>query len=90
LTGIFKVVGVFWNGWYKCGKRTGKTFGIHKKRKDQYFVTVFFDIFDENKVTSYLLIDCETEKALHGYYGKPSEELRISFEREVFVWIKTL
>jgi len=47
-------------------------------------VTVFFDIFDENKVTSYLLIDCETEKALHGYYGKPSEELRISFEREVF------
>jgi len=30
------------------------------------------------------LIDCETEKALHGYYGKPSEELRISFEREVF------
>ncbi|ABN52014.1 MAG TPA: copper amine oxidase [Hungateiclostridium thermocellum] len=51
---------------------------------DQYFVTVFFDIFDENKVTSYLLIDCETERALHGYYGKPSEELRISFEREVF------
>ncbi len=51
---------------------------------DEYFVTVFFDIFDDNKVTSYLLIDCQTEQAFDGYYGKPSEELRISYEREVF------
>jgi len=42
---------------------------------DQYFVTVFFDIFDENKVTSYLLIDCETEKALHGYYASLPKSL---------------
>ncbi|HOM02713.1 MAG TPA: CAP-associated domain-containing protein, partial [Acetivibrio sp.] len=51
---------------------------------NNYYATVFFDIVDNYKTTSYLLIDCETEQSLLGYYGKPSEELRISYEREIF------
>lgn len=51
---------------------------------NSYYTTVFYDVHNDSKVTSYLLINYETEHSLNGYFGKPSEELRKSYEREIF------
>ncbi len=50
----------------------------------KYFATVFYDTQNNNKVSAVLLIDREEEMSLAGYYGKPSEKLRQSYEREIF------
>ncbi|HHX17662.1 MAG TPA: copper amine oxidase [Clostridium sp.] len=52
--------------------------------KNRYYATIFYDIHNEEKVTSFMLIDYETENSLKGYYGKPSKELRESYERQLF------
>ncbi|NLD48204.1 MAG: copper amine oxidase, partial [Clostridiaceae bacterium] len=50
---------------------------------DSFFATVFFDIHNSGKLTAYLLIDKQTELSLKGYYGQPSTELEISYERQI-------
>ena len=52
--------------------------------KDKYYATFFYDIHNNQKVTSFMLIDYETENSLQGYYGKPSKDLRESYERQIF------
>ncbi|NLD45696.1 MAG: hypothetical protein GX660_00660 [Clostridiaceae bacterium] len=51
---------------------------------NRYFVTVFYDILDESKVTSVLFINREIEISLDGYFGTPSEELSRSYEHQIF------
>jgi len=50
---------------------------------DDYYVTVFYDIHKDSTITSIQLIEKDTELSL-GYYGEASEELRKSFERQIF------
>ncbi|SDK69588.1 CAP domain-containing protein [Natronincola ferrireducens] len=51
---------------------------------DNYYATIFYDLHNEYRVTAIQLIDKNIEKGLQGFYGEPSEELRESFERQVF------
>lgn len=48
------------------------------------FATVFYDTHRQNTVFSIQLIAQDTELSFLGYYGKPSERLRSSFEQQVF------
>jgi uncharacterized protein YkwD len=57
---------------------------------DNFYATIFYDIHNENKVTSVLLIDKNTELSLVGYYGKPSEELSKSNERQNFDLVNSI
>lgn len=52
--------------------------------EEKYFATLFYDTQNDNKVTAIQLIDREVELKLNGFYGKPSEALRQSFEKEIF------
>lgn len=47
------------------------------------YATLFYDLSRKNTVTSIQVIDQNVELSLKGFYGKPSERLRESFEREV-------
>lgn len=51
---------------------------------DNSYVTIFYDIHNNNTVTSIQIIDKDTEQGLHGYYGEYSQKLRDSFEKQVF------
>ncbi len=51
---------------------------------DGSYVSVFYDIHNKNTVTSLQLIDENVELGLDGHYGDYSEELRDSFERQIF------
>lgn len=57
---------------------------------DRYYTTIFYDIHNDQKVTSFMLIDYYTESLLDGYYGKPSEELRESYERQLLDLVNTV
>ena len=50
---------------------------------EDYYVTIFYDIHKDSTITSIQLIERDTELSV-GYYGEPSEELRESFERQIF------
>lgn len=73
LTGITKG-----NTIYKLDNSQSDTYLI-----DDYYATVFYDIYIDNTVTAVLLVKKETEEALNGYFGGESHELKISFERQV-------
>lgn len=49
-----------------------------------HFATVFYDIHDDNKVSSILLIEQKEEMSFSGQYGTPSVKLQQSYEREIF------
>ena len=51
---------------------------------NDYYATFFYDLHEEYKISSVQLIDRTIEEGLHGFYGELSEELRESFEKEVF------
>lgn len=51
---------------------------------DRSYVTIFYDIHNRNTVTSLQIIDENIELGLDGYYGNYSEELRDSFEKQIF------
>jgi uncharacterized protein YkwD len=53
-------------------------------RENRFYATLFYDTTKNGKVTSYQLIEKETELALSGYFGKPSKALSESFERQIF------
>lgn len=50
---------------------------------DGSYVTIFYDIHNENTVTALQIIDENIELGLDGYYGNYSEELRDSFEKQI-------
>lgn len=48
------------------------------------YVSIFYDLHNRNTVTGLQIIDENMELSLDGFYGEYSEELRDSFERQVF------
>ena len=48
------------------------------------YVTIFYDLHNDNTVTSVQIIEKNTEEALKGFYGPSSLALQQSFERQVF------
>jgi uncharacterized protein YkwD len=51
---------------------------------DQAYTTIFYDTHTNNTVTAVMQIAKDVELSLQGYSGKPSEELRLSFEQQDF------
>ena len=51
---------------------------------DGSYVSIFYDIHNKNTVTALQIIDENIELSLDGYYGDYSEDLRDSFERQIF------
>lgn len=51
---------------------------------DNYYTTLFYDAYNENTVTSVLLIEKGTEENSNGFFGKVSDELKKSYERQIF------
>jgi len=51
---------------------------------DNYYTTIFYDLHKENTVTAVLLVEKSTEEGLNDYFGEASEELKKSYERQVF------
>lgn len=49
-----------------------------------YYATVFYDLHDNCRVASLQLIDRTIEESLQGFYGELSEELKKSFEKQIF------
>ncbi len=49
---------------------------------DDSYLRVFYDEHNNNTLTSILLIDKDVEMNLLGYYGPPSEALKVSFEKQ--------
>ncbi|MGL6104771.1 CAP-associated domain-containing protein [Romboutsia sp.] len=47
------------------------------------YITIFYDIYNDNKVCSYQIINENIEANLDGIYSKESEDLKRSFELEV-------
>ncbi|MEB2281612.1 CAP domain-containing protein [Lysinibacillus xylanilyticus] len=47
---------------------------------DGHYVTFYYDLHKNNIVRSIIWINAKTEFSKHGYYGKPSDELRIGLE----------
>ena len=52
-------------------------------RKD-YYLTIYFDKYENNRIQAIQLIDKKVEEELKGFFGSPSKELRESFERQIF------
>jgi uncharacterized protein YkwD len=51
---------------------------------DGSYVNFFLDKHKSDTVTAVQIIDKDMEMSLQSFYGEPSDELRISFERQVF------
>lgn len=49
-----------------------------------YYVTVFYDIYENNNVTAIQVIQKQFEYSLEGYYGVSSGALRTSYEKQMF------
>lgn len=52
--------------------------------RDDYYLTFYFDKFENNRIQAIQLIDKKVEEGLRGFFGPPSDKLRESFERQVF------
>ncbi|WP_432665758.1 CAP-associated domain-containing protein [Wukongibacter baidiensis] len=74
LTGITKG-----NTIYKLDSLESDTYLI-----EDYYTTIFYDLHKEKTLTAILLIDKEVEESLKGYFGEASDELKKSYERQVF------
>lgn len=48
------------------------------------YITVFYDVHENNKVSSILLIDETMEQRKKEYFGEPSEQLKEGFEYQLF------
>ncbi len=49
-----------------------------------YYLRFFYDLHAGNTVTAVQLIEKKTKGSLGGFHGPPSEELRQSFEKQIF------
>jgi uncharacterized protein YkwD len=54
------------------------------------YVNFFIDKHNKNTVTAIQVIDADMEMSLQGFYGKPSDALRISFERQSFDLVNSI
>ncbi|MCR8745004.1 CAP domain-containing protein [Romboutsia lituseburensis] len=50
---------------------------------DNKYITFFYDVYENNRVCSYQVIDENTEMSLEGIYPKESEEIKKSFELQI-------
>ncbi len=53
-------------------------------QRDNYYLTVFFDLHDGSRVTAVQLIERETELAMDDFYPDPGVDIRESYERQIF------
>lgn len=67
------------NTIYNLDNSQGDTYLI-----DDYYTTIFYDKHNGNTVTAALLIEKETEEELNSFFGKASDELRKSYEKQIF------
>lgn len=51
--------------------------------KDSY-VYIFYDKYNENVVTSILVVDKNTELSLDSFYGEKNKDLKISYQQQIF------
>lgn len=51
--------------------------------RDGYYLTFYFDLHDGRRVAAVQLIDRTFEESI-GYYAEPGEDLRSSYERQIF------
>ncbi|WP_058485677.1 CAP-associated domain-containing protein [Defluviitalea phaphyphila] len=51
---------------------------------DNSYVNIFYDIYNNQTVTSILIIDKDTELSLKSFYGEESEELIEAYEKQIF------
>lgn len=65
--------------YFNYDKESASTFLI-----DNCFATFFYDIHNNNAVTSIYIIDKDTELAFKSYYGKSSQELMDAYSRQIF------
>lgn len=50
---------------------------LHVNKK---YITAFYDIYNDNKITSYQVLSEDAEESLNGMYPKESEDIRKAFE----------
>ncbi|WP_250674842.1 CAP-associated domain-containing protein [Paraclostridium ghonii] len=58
--------------------------------EDNKYITIFYDLYKDNKVTSYQVIDKTIEESLKDIYPKYSEELKTSFEMQTIDLINSV
>ena len=51
---------------------------------NDYYATIFYDLHNETTVTAIQLIEKNTEQGRTSFYAKPCEQLKDSFEKQVF------
>lgn len=51
---------------------------------DETYVTVFYDVYEDDVVTAIQLIDEKSEQSLSAFYPESNSRLKESFERQVF------
>lgn len=51
---------------------------------DGAYTTFYFDRYDQNKLMGLLLVDKAMEESFMDHYGKPNQELRSAYERQLF------
>jgi len=52
--------------------------------RDDYYMTIYYDLHEDERIAAVQLIDKAVEESLQGHYAEPSDELRSSFERQIF------
>ncbi|WP_268626203.1 CAP domain-containing protein [Paenibacillus alvei] len=63
-------------------KDNGGTYSMHKV--GDAYATVFYDVSQRGTVTAVQFIAEAVELSFKGYFGTPSEQLRTSFEQQIF------
>jgi len=52
--------------------------------RGNYYLTVYYDKHDNNRVQAIQLIDRAVEQRMQGIYGQPDDKLAASYERQIF------
>jgi len=52
--------------------------------RGDYYLTVYYDKHDNNRVQAIQLIDRTVEQRMQGIYGQPDDKLAASYERQIF------
>ncbi|SKC75996.1 CAP-associated domain-containing protein [Maledivibacter halophilus] len=51
---------------------------------NNYYITLFYDIYNNDAVTAVLLVEKEIEEGFDSFFGRASKELKESYERQIF------
>lgn len=52
--------------------------------QEEKYITVFYDVFNNNTVTAVKIIDKQVELSLAGFYGNMGRTVELSFEKQIF------